>query len=309
MCKTTLGFLAALIVAIALGLACSPSQAGIILQDDFNDGVISPAMWQVAVQGGGIVEEAGGVLSMSASSGPPTSQGKMALGTLVGGDLDVLVGYEWIEFGGTPRARTQLFITSQDGTQRVQLNGNRSGLGLDESWLGFYHTKDNVTVTMRGWILNQPLSGRLRIRRDGATYYGYYATPTGDWQSLGSLIAFDGPVIIDFNDNNAVPPGVDPTYPSFEVHWDNFQVTADWVVPEPTTLSLLTMCGLGLLARRRRRAGTPHVREGYGSLSNVVLRLDLPDGLVGHVVHIGATALAQTRPGPSLAPRSSYAPL
>lgn len=215
------------VVVFLLALCDGYAGATSVVKDDFNDGVIDPGLWSIVESQSAIIDEVDGAVSISALAGEPSSSGELRSEIQLVGGFDVWVDYDWLAYDESGDARAILRVQNVDGSEGVVLSCHRWGDGYSrELILHHFYAGDtsNVVVGIRF-----PLSGRLRIRREGATFYGYY-WDSADWSLIGSVDAFDTDgyaVIFDNNWSNNYPPA------AFEVHWDNFHAQADYIPGAP----------------------------------------------------------------------------
>lgn len=202
---------------------------GEVIEDDFADGSIEAPPWTTSSSGTASIEEADGVLKLSATAGDPGGESGL-YGTLhFEGDLDVQADYDWIAYDDTRDARTVLTIVSNEHKARANVGFHRWGAALSREIIFSYY--EGQTGGNVGSISGAaaPLTGKLRIRRQGTAFYGYYWSGT-IWQSLGSTAGYVGPGHPVIYANNATNPPHTPQYPAFEVHWDNFHAQADRIL-------------------------------------------------------------------------------
>jgi len=246
----TRGVLGACGLAVALCLACPPIEAAIIVQDDFNDGYINPALWETWTRGAVVVDEIAGEAYTAASFASDTHSSASFHSTpLFGGDLDVSVEF---------RAPTQLSSadTSHFGlmawsegdhpaVHRVGIRRQRDTVNGNRYWFWWYDATDGSSA-FPATVYSDDLSGAYRITREGDLFRCYYES-AGSWVELGSVSHFSDPARFVFY------ALTDYSKPSVEVYWDNFQATADWVVPEPATAILFGTAAAAVLRRKKRR--------------------------------------------------------
>lgn len=233
----------AMVVLVVAGTGRAES-----ITDDFNDGVLDPA-WQVVTQNAGASWlETGGTLNVGGSSGQ-TGELVIRYNQPLADMGSARIDYNWTSASGyKARVGLGLFDSSlvsfeNDFKNGIWLKGIWSGSGdhgVDGRVVGgAYHAFSGV-----------PTAGSFMIERNGNDFWVRYLDD-GNWQDL--FVAqhdFAGVPIYPylFTSNS-------DTNPSWEVALDNFN--AD-VVPEPSTLALLTTAALGFLGiarRKRKRVG------------------------------------------------------
>ncbi len=207
-----------------------------IVEDDFNDEIIDTVFWTPFKCGPMSVTEMDGFLKVSTSEGHPGGTGGLRSRVQLVGDCDVWIDYNWASYDGLRHARFGLLLCNANETERVYLNCHRWSLGSSHEII-LTHYKDGRFRNVK-WIIggSVPLSGKLRICRQGTTFYGYYWS-SNDWKLLGSIDAFSTAGHVTINANNYESSSTNLSlFPAFEVHWDNFHVEADQIIYEPVLM-------------------------------------------------------------------------
>lgn len=218
--------------AILLIVTClvTGATAGIVVEDDFDDGVVEAVLWTPFSSGAAYIEEADGVLKTSAEADEFGSCELDSRLELIG-DFDVWVEYDWQDYyysssysGGD--ARVQLRIWNTESTDLLALNCHRWALGSSREIIFSFRQGDDLVD--RCWVTSErvPLSGKLRIRREGTTAHGYY-WESDHWTQMCSLETFGTAAHVSLVGNNR-----SNNFPNaaFEVHWDNFHAEAYEIV-------------------------------------------------------------------------------
>ena len=186
--------------------------------DSFDDGVIDLSLWETYEPGLLHFEETGGEMKVYSTSTGSGTYCQLRSKFILSGDFDVQYDYRWVSGLGTDRTRTQLWVKEQETSNYFQLNFWRYGVPSGSvMWTSSIHGTINESY-------NPPLTGKLRIKRVGTSFTGYFYN--GGWVSLGTRTGFSGDVqvVLDASFNGGSP---------LDVRWDNFQVGSD-VVPVET---------------------------------------------------------------------------
>jgi len=204
------------------------ARAGDVVEDNFDDGVIDEFLWAPSCTGSGQIEEADGVLKTSAQAGVE-GWGELDSQFELVGDFDVWLEYDWAMYEGDD-SRTHLRIWNTAHTELLALNCHRWNLGYSREIIFTYWKEVGGVLVeqVKVWVTSSsvPLSGKLRIQRQGNMVYGYYKNLTSEnWTLLGSGEASTFGTtsyvnLVSNNRSNSYPNG------AFEVHWDNFHAEA-----------------------------------------------------------------------------------
>ncbi len=219
----------ACVLVVALLILASVSteaRATEVVEDDFNDGIVDESLWTAYVSEPVAMEESDGVVKVSGPTTDPWGSAKLLSDVQLIGDFDVWVDYDWINYDGDREARHVLRVEAPDGVRNsVYLNNHRWGLGNSREIIlhkGVDGVYINVT-SISGSVV--PLIGKLRIRRQGTTFYGYYWA-SGAWVLLGQTQHFADPGRASLEANNwRDNPAL------FELHYDNFHAGAEQIIP------------------------------------------------------------------------------
>ncbi|MFH1725188.1 MAG: LamG-like jellyroll fold domain-containing protein, partial [Elusimicrobiota bacterium] len=218
--KILLSALASAIFSLNIGHA---SAAGIVT-DDFGDGVIDASLWKPFASPTIDIEEADGVLKTSKYGGGAGGKAGLDAKWYLVGDFDIWIDYDWKHYsGGTTSernddSRAQLYVynTAVAGEQFI-LNNHRWASGSSREII--FHDP-GIACYIAGSVV--PLTGGLRIRRVGSTFYGYYRNGNGPWVLMCSAQGFDTPGRVRIL-------GTTGGLADFEVNFDDFhaEFTAD----------------------------------------------------------------------------------
>jgi hypothetical protein len=228
---------------VGLAVLASPANAAVFF-DDFDDGVLSSDWETVTGEGTESIAEAGGVLSLSLAGGAKEYAAVRTVNQFTG-DFDMEVDFD---LTGSPHEtawsldlKAQFSNLTSEDWNWVAIKRYRSA-----SWdsYEFYKYTDGVRQSINIYSTAQE-AGKIRLTRTGVVFNAYYWD--GAWMSLGSTshsgdAVFAEPSISSDND-----------YPAVTADYDNFQMTADGIVPEPASFSLLALGGLVWMRRSRRR--------------------------------------------------------
>ena len=196
------------------------------VEDDFNDGIINVTLWTEFHDGANTLEEAGGVVKASDPySGELGGNSRLTTKIQLVGDFDVWTDYSWFQYEGDPNVRNVLRIYNHDETEVVQLNNHRWASGTSREII-LQRTPDGNVSSITGSFV--PLSGKLRIRREGAMFYGYcWISESESWHLIGQTEQFTGEAYVALWAKNTSP--ILDGYPFFELHWDNFHAEAEQI--------------------------------------------------------------------------------
>ena len=86
------------------------------IQDDFDDGVINPRLWDTSLEGDIVLQETGGVVQTSNSGGYGKAVVDGQFWLL--GDFAAQIDYDWELFGGSGHARGFLRVRNEDSRDR-----------------------------------------------------------------------------------------------------------------------------------------------------------------------------------------------
>ena len=227
------------------------------LTDDFATG-LNTARWQTfqndasgapwAIQ----APDANGMLRISKAADSDASTNNLELDAGVksrfalDGDFTASVDFRLYGFpNGYPACNEALIrLTSQtSGFMFETLRYNDRAEGFS-----------NISPYVIGNVLDSTTIGRLAVSRSGATLSAWSDRGSGP-VLLGSLTSPQllGPMDVELFLAQTINPGTGRTHSAIDVGFDNFTATATTITPEPATLMLLALGGLGLMKRRRER--------------------------------------------------------
>jgi len=155
-------------------------------------------------------------------------------------------GWNWAALKVTTTQATGIF----EGTSFSTLRGSsdvKGGLGGAEGWVSMFgNTAYNI-----GLVRDETMTGKFGITRQGDTISAWLDRGNG-LDLLGSFSSpnLDVPVYIHLIASQ-VPYSADRPHTALDVRYDNFTATADSIIPEPCTLSLLAIGGIALLRKRK----------------------------------------------------------
>ena len=250
------------VIVAVLGLIGPSTANADILQEDFNGG-IPPGRWNVINIGAAgapwsvyAPDEAGRLrISKAADDDSSTAATNLSGGITssfyLDGNLSVFVDFQLLDF---PLADGEGWNEAA-----IRLTGHNSGVA-------FYSLRFASNTSQRaegfsslppyvlGFVEDNTTAGRLGITREGSTMKAWIDRGSGP-VLLGSLTSPDllGPMDVAIYAAQAVNYDVSPAarpHTALDVRFDNVDITADSIIPEPATLSLLVLGGLAMLRRR-----------------------------------------------------------
>lgn len=244
------------VVISALVAICLSSTAAdaATLTDDFNAGLAS-TRWQIGLE--------------EASGSPWTVQAPDALGRIrwskstdsdTSTNLTNISASLWSQFRLVGNASTSVkfsFLTFPN----AQLGWNEVGLIVRSESAYFEVLRANSVLEGYytnagdgfGWTSDSSTSEILGVTRTGSTMSAWYDRGNGP-VVLGSVTSssFLGPLQVELIIVQAVNYPLGRPHTALDVAIDNFTATADSIVPEPASLSLLALGGVALIRRRHR---------------------------------------------------------
>lgn len=248
-----------IVVLMVTILAVDGSVSAELITDNFNDDILDPS-WQVVEQSSNTSwAEFGGALNVGGFSGQ-TGELIIRYNRPLADVGSVRIDYDWISYSDH-KARVGLALFGYDSYwggggactagQCVYIKGVRyrdTGLHAVDGGMGEgaeYHIAYSV-----------PISGALMIERNGNNFRTSYFDG-GNWQILfEAQYDFAGmplyPYLFTSNSDSN---------PSWQVALDNFQ--ADVAVPEPSTIVLLGVGAINLLAYGWRKRPKKHRDCGH----------------------------------------------
>jgi len=243
-------------VSIILFAAASGAHAEMLLEN-FDDGW-SPGLWEIdknhdlwtvaAPDPSGRLQVSKPADDDQSTASEHISGGLHSLFTL-DGDFAVSVDYQLLAFpdAGLGYNEAVMRVKAEDTGASFwcliyMIEDRQNAEGYD-SW-------NDMPV---GPIPDSSTEGVFEIQREGQTLSALIDRGSG-LELLGSASdsAFLGPVSLDIFAAQIVRPTGYRSFSEMDVRFDNFSVTAETIIPEPATLSLLVLGGVGLLRRRSR---------------------------------------------------------
>jgi len=173
---------------------------------------------------------------------------------LLDGDFDVSVSFELLVFppGGLGLNEILLDVRGFNAGPSFAVLRAVTGNGtqIAEGWT------DLPIPEPVGMVEDGTMTGRFQVTREGQRMSAFIDRGSGS-ELLGSVTdpGFQGPVEVSVWATQLyhLYSGV-RSFSAVDVRFDNFAATADTIIPEPATLSLLALGGLALMRRRRRWA-------------------------------------------------------
>ncbi len=208
---------------VVLGLATFANAA--LLTEDFSN----VSEWTMASDGTGVIDFSGGTAKFNTAGDWETMTQTVALGA----QSDLVISFDTKQFGGSWAPGTIELFDAQGDSIELGL-----AVQLDTYWDGGVHVKDGVTsgawhdlnvTSTTSWFTRTYVISGIGTAAGSATVNGETVNGTYDLTNIGDITS----VVIRAKKN-------------FEV--DNFVID----VPEPASLALLGMGGLGMLIRRKR---------------------------------------------------------
>jgi hypothetical protein len=229
------------------------------LSDNFNGG-LSPALWDVGhFDAAGVpwtieAPDANGQLRMFKQSDLDMSNLNVYAiidsRFVFDGDFLASVGFNLVNFPLTDNIGWNEAMLRVYGTT----NGNNvSSLRLTDNASSYTEGFANLSPYVLGELMTAPLNGRLLVSRVGENLSAFIDSGSGP-VLLGSISSPEllGPMKVQLCAAQIPYSNTRPTT-ALDVRFDDFVVTADTIVPEPSTLILLDMGAFGLLAYTWRR--------------------------------------------------------
>jgi hypothetical protein len=253
-----------LIVVLSVVIACPgpPAARADILQENFNNGI--PAeRWDVFTNSSAgspwtlAAPDTAGRLQISKAADSDGSTSSIYAGIrsrfTFDGDFSVFVGFDLITF---PFSDGQGW---NEAVIRVGRMNSPDPFG-DDAFMTLRFTEwnhqlaegfTNIPPYTVGTIYDETMTGRLGITRSGSTLSAYLDRGSGP-VSLGSVSSslLVGSMNLQILASQAAEQTLGRPHTALDVRFDNVEITADSIVPEPTTLSLLLLGGLAMLRRR-----------------------------------------------------------
>ncbi|MCX8031673.1 MAG: hypothetical protein N3A59_08885 [Thermodesulfovibrionales bacterium] len=166
-----------------------------ILYDDFNNNLINSSLWSDYILGNGpIISEANKRIEITLptnSTGVVFGAGYKSICQL-SGDFDIQVDYMLLTWPPENGVRVGLNAIYSDEisyqVERVSFGPTGDFSWIQEREVYLTHFEDGV----KGIKGTNDTSGKLRLKRIGNTFYGYYLDPNINWQTIHA-----GPAPVD----------------------------------------------------------------------------------------------------------------
>lgn len=261
-------------LAVSITLVFSFTANAVNLVEDFNSGIPSArwdvfttgttaAPWSVvAPDGSGAVK-----ISKSADSDASTAMQHLVAGIrskfALDGDFSAFVDFNLPTFPFSDGQGWNEAVIRVGRMNSVDPFGDDAFETLRMSELSNQNAQgfSNIPPNTIGKVTDFTVAGKLGITRAGSTLSAWIDRGSGP-VFLGSLTSslLVGPVNVQILASQVVEQPFGRPHTALDVRFDNFTVTADSIVPEPATLSLLAIGGI-MIMQRRRYAHEPGYRK------------------------------------------------
>lgn len=197
----------------------TPTPAPAVFREEFEAGLIDPALWITEATGALTADIAEGCLRMTTPGGSD-ARGRCAIKAQARGDFDVQVTYGMTGYTGLPDARARLTAFTTDGFATVYYHR----FGEHDSEILFGGTIHG-TAAVYNYATDVPPTGALRLARQGdsvsATYWDGHA-----WKALGSHDGLTGDA------GFRIEAQVTEKFPAAQILFDHFQLQAAALVSD-----------------------------------------------------------------------------